>query len=159
MGYVFLAALVVLISIVIFTFNYILAQSIAALCIIVLCVYLSFKSEHVVNQSLLLSKAGEIQILAQQPSLQSLNNPSRSSFAKPLNLPTRTYQLQASSRFNFIGCWLIMIPNSPATELQYKPAMNNECALLNTTPKKLFIFRDSITAQDFSRIANVIKQL
>lgn len=60
------------------------------------------------------------------------------------------YQLLEGSRFSFIGCWLLL-----------QPTMDN--ADFNTghshAKKRIFIFRDSVTEQDFSRLANVITQL
>ncbi|MBU2869620.1 hypothetical protein, partial [Colwellia sp. E2M01] len=58
------------------------------------------------------------------------------------------YQLLAQSRFSFLGCWLIMQPKND-------PLQKSTQVL----PKQLFIFRDSVSAQDFSRLAKIIKQL
>jgi hypothetical protein len=62
------------------------------------------------------------------------------------------YQLQASSRFSFLGCWLTLQP----LIAQPMTAVNAS----NSNQKKLFfIYRDSLSSEDFSRISNVISQL
>ncbi len=61
------------------------------------------------------------------------------------------YQLQESSRFSFLGCWLILQPKTPANLI-----FNDNQAYKNKT---LFIYRDSLSKQDFSRLATVIAQL
>lgn len=61
------------------------------------------------------------------------------------------YQIQASSRQSFLGCWLVLqlIPNNHVL-------FNTH----NSNPKRLlFLFRDSLSPQDFSRLSNVITQL
>jgi len=63
------------------------------------------------------------------------------------------YQLQESSRFSFLGCWLIFQPIS-LSHLQYNMNTN-----LDKKQITLFIYRDSLSAQDFSRLAKVISQL
>ena len=61
------------------------------------------------------------------------------------------YQLQASSRYSFLGVWLVLQPMSALnTMFQAKN---------NGTKTLLFIYRDSLTKQDFSRLAHVISQL
>ncbi len=64
-----------------------------------------------------------------------------------------SYQLLASSRFSFFGCWLIM---KPVIVLD-----NNvtEIAHTNFTVKRYFIYRDSLKAKDFSRLTNVLSTL
>ena len=61
------------------------------------------------------------------------------------------YQIQASSRFSFLGCWLVLqlISNNQLHTNSKK----------NKAKKVLFIFRDSLSAQDFSRITRVIAQM
>lgn len=59
------------------------------------------------------------------------------------------YQIQRSSRQSFLGCWLV---------LQKIPTNS---VLLNTkdkTKRLLFIYRDSLSEQDFSRLSAVIFQ-
>jgi len=61
------------------------------------------------------------------------------------------YQLQANSRFSFLGCWLILQPVLTVDVFFYPK---------NKARKKLFfIYRDSLSQQDFSRLSNVITQL
>ncbi|ALO35723.1 hypothetical protein CMT41_14105 [Colwellia sp. MT41] len=62
-----------------------------------------------------------------------------------------SYQLLAASRVSFIGCWLVMVPSEPILTPRSNAA--------NNIPKQLFIYRDSFSKQDFSRLARVIKQL
>ncbi|MCW8833731.1 MAG: hypothetical protein OQK09_04810 [Colwellia sp.] len=56
------------------------------------------------------------------------------------------YQLHASSRFSFFGCWLMLLPTT-----------ENKCS--GDKAKQLFIFRDSLTEQDFSRLSQVLRNL
>jgi len=61
------------------------------------------------------------------------------------------YQLQTSSRYSFFGCWLILKP------------VPTESAQFNVTDKnaktRCFIYRDSLSKQDFSRVSKVISHL
>lgn len=61
------------------------------------------------------------------------------------------YQIQRSSRLSFLGGWLILQPMPLAS------TMFN--AKDNDSNKLIFIYRDSLSKQDFSRIAQVINQL
>lgn len=65
------------------------------------------------------------------------------------------YQLLENSRFSFFGCWLFL-----------QPTTNNSCVkaggnLVNNSDvkKQFFIYRDSLSDQDYSRLTNVIAQL
>jgi hypothetical protein len=61
------------------------------------------------------------------------------------------YQMQMGSRFSFLGCWLTLQPLTAVS------TMENTC---NDNSKKVcFIYRDSLSSQDFSRLSNVISQL
>ena len=61
------------------------------------------------------------------------------------------YQVQANSRFSFLGCWLV---------LQALPSNTLLLSEANNRPKKLFfIYRDSLSKHDFSRISRIITQL
>lgn len=66
-----------------------------------------------------------------------------------LGANSENYQLQSNSRFSFIGCWLVLSTSDNSLNLAHH----------KKTRKQLFIFKDSISKQDFSRIANVINQL
>ncbi|MEI6893632.1 MAG: hypothetical protein V5789_03170, partial [Colwellia sp.] len=68
-----------------------------------------------------------------------------------LNHSPESYQLLPESRFGFIGIWLLMIPSRGSAMYSSK--------IVKPIPKQLFIFRDSVNAQDYSRISNVINQL
>ncbi len=60
---------------------------------------------------------------------------------------SQDYKLLASSRLGFLGCWL---------ELQPIKVSATPSKMKN---KHLFIFRDSLNGQDFSRLVRVVKQL
>lgn len=66
------------------------------------------------------------------------------------------YQLQPSSRFGFLGCWLILQPLTaqPTTAVNAMLNMSH-----NRSKTMFFIYRDSLSKQDFSRLSNVIAQL
>ena len=65
------------------------------------------------------------------------------------------FQLLTSSRFSFFGCWLCMAPLSTLTLSENLP-----CAINKRRKKKLlFIYRDSLSAEDFSRLSQVIGKL
>jgi hypothetical protein len=65
------------------------------------------------------------------------------------------YQLLSSSRYSFFGCWLHMAPLSN----MYSPELLTK--VLNKKHKKkwLFIYRDSLSTKDFSRVSQVIRKL
>ncbi len=66
------------------------------------------------------------------------------------------YQLQANSRFSFLGCWLVLQPLKAPSMAAVSSILN----LKNTSKKSsFFIYRDSLSKQDFSRITQVINQL
>lgn len=65
------------------------------------------------------------------------------------------FQLLASSRYSFFGCWLHMAPFSHLSSsalLSYA---------INKKPKNkwLFIYRDSLSTKEFSRLSQVIRKL
>ena len=124
-----LAIFIFLVMLVSFTFSYILAQALAAVSIIALSLFLSMSKKNRLTSSFILTNTGSIRF----------------------NNEEASYQLLAGSRLSFIGCWLVMRQNVPAVFLPKD--------LLEKIPKQLFIFRDSINEQDYSRIASVIKQL
>ncbi len=57
------------------------------------------------------------------------------------------YQIQASSRLSFLGCWLKLVP------------VTAKSTLLVNKYKQLFIYRDSLCEQDFSRLSRLLKDL
>ena len=69
---------------------------------------------------------------------------------------TEHYQLQANSRFSFLGCWLVLQPLT-AQPLSAVNSIVNDNYTFKAT--KFFIYRDSLSEQDFSRLSNVISQL
>lgn len=65
------------------------------------------------------------------------------------------FQLLASSRYSFFGCWLHMVPLSNLYSPESLPnEINKRCE-----QKRLFIYRDSLSAKDFSRMSQVIRKL
>lgn len=60
------------------------------------------------------------------------------------------YQLLTQSRFSFLGCWLYLQNCNDNTRY----SANDNDAI-----KRVFIFRDSLCEDDFSRLSNVISQL
>lgn len=56
------------------------------------------------------------------------------------------YQLQASSRLSFLGCWLYFVA---------APVSSNDVP----KHKQLFIFKDSLSDQDFSRLSAVLEHI
>lgn len=64
------------------------------------------------------------------------------------------YQLLKGSQYSFLGCWLLLQPTSQISELNSK----NSYVTPNPT-KRVFIYRDSVSELDFSRLSNVISQL
>ena len=76
------------------------------------------------------------------------------------------FQLLATSRFSFLGCWLELLPVSTASvnslgndylnvKLLKKAPWNNT----RLKKKQLFIYRDSISPQSFSRLVQVIQKV
>ena len=61
------------------------------------------------------------------------------------------YQMQVDSRYSFLGCWLIL---QPVTAVSTMANTSND-----NSKKVCFIYRDSLSNQDFSRLSNVISQL
>tara|TARA_B110000467_G_C18234125_1_gene430498 strand:- start:505 stop:1017 length:513 start_codon:yes stop_codon:yes gene_type:complete len=69
------------------------------------------------------------------------------------------YQLLANSRISFLGCWLII---SPRLNREIKTNIGQERSLItgnNNKVQKVFIFRDSLSGQDYSRLSNVLNNL
>lgn len=60
------------------------------------------------------------------------------------------YQLLAGSRFSFLGCWLLLQPIVGNTGFN---------ADYSQAKKRVFIYRDSLSELDFSRLSNVITHL
>jgi len=63
------------------------------------------------------------------------------------------YQLLPSSRYSFLGCWLIMKP-IVMVDNSLNEVTNNRVNI-----KKYFIFRDSLNGQDFSQLTKVLNNL
>lgn len=113
-----------------FTFHYGIALWLAIISIISLSLFLSISHlNKPITNSLTLTKAGVVE----------------------LNNDQISYQLLPESRLSFIGCWLVLIPNDNAVTQHSNPDKKY--------PKQLFIFKDSLHKQDFSRLARVINQL
>ncbi|WP_332871612.1 protein YgfX [Colwellia sp. Bg11-28] len=127
--YSFIGILTCLVILVSFTFHYNLALVLAVLSLISLSLFLSIGDNKPITSSFILTNTGVI----------------------VLDNETISYQLLAESRLSFIGCWLVLMPNSSASA-QHRTHGKGY-------PKQFFIFRDSLHEQDFSRLARVINQL
>lgn len=66
-----------------------------------------------------------------------------------------SFQLLASSRYSFIGCWLQMASLSNQALPDTLPNAINK----RRKKKRLFIYRDSLSAEDFSRLSQAIRKL
>jgi len=64
------------------------------------------------------------------------------------------FQILASSRYSFLGCWLNLAPLPTLHSPDKRLSPINE----QSTKKSLFIFRDSLSAKDFSRLSQAIKK-
>ena len=76
------------------------------------------------------------------------------------------FQLLATSRFSFLGCWLELLPVSTASVnsldnnyLNVKPLKKIPWNNTRLKKKQLFIYRDSISLQSFSRLIQVIQKV
>jgi len=86
----------------------------------------------------------------------SHENTEGSTFDKVTVDKKEQFQLLASSRYSFFGCWLHM----SALSNQHKSNRYLSKPLLNAINKKrLFIYRDSLSTEDFSRLSQVIRKL
>lgn len=67
----------------------------------------------------------------------------------------KQFQLLTGSRYSFFGCWLyaVPLPNVYSAE-PLSNAINKR-----RKKKRLFIYRDSLSAEDFSRLTQVIRNL
>ena len=65
------------------------------------------------------------------------------------------FQLLASSRCSFFGCWLHMAPLSPIYSSESLPKSINK----RHKKKQLFIYRDSLNSENFSQLSQVIRKL
>jgi len=119
----------ILLSLLFFTYAYHLTLAIAVSAFVLLGLLLANKS----SQPIIVSRF-------------ELNSQGLCSFDE-----NNYYQLQANSRFSFLGCWLILQPMT---------TVNSMFNVKNNNPKtNFFIYRDSLSKQDFSRISKVISQL
>lgn len=65
------------------------------------------------------------------------------------------FQLLATSRYSFFGCWLHVVSLSNLT----LPGLSTKTINQQNQKKWLFIYRDSLSTQDFSRLTKVIRAL
>ncbi len=61
------------------------------------------------------------------------------------------FQLQASSRASFLGCRLVLTPQRNSSTVTLDKKIKCQC-------HKFFIFKDSLTSQDFARLSRIIKR-
>jgi len=121
--------MVSLVALVSFSFHYVIAQSLAIVSTIFAGIFVTIDNDEPFTQSIIISTRG----------------------ALCLDNDKVNYQLLATSRFSFIGFWLVMLPGNTTN--------NRQITTIQSSPKRLFIFKDSVSKQDFSRLARVIKQL
>jgi len=76
----------------------------------------------------------------------SMNTQGQCLFTLSDSSVVKSYQLLAKSRISFVGCWLFMKPIG----------LNHRNS--NRT-KRIFLFKDSISNQDYSRISRILKSL
>jgi hypothetical protein len=62
-----------------------------------------------------------------------------------------SYQLLEKSRLGFIGCWLSLQQTSVLISPRNK--------INQTASRQLFIFRDSLSEQDYARLISVLRQI
>lgn len=65
------------------------------------------------------------------------------------------FQLLASSRYSFFGCWLHVVSLSNLTLPELSPKTINQ----QSQKKWLFIYRDSLDTENFSQLTKVIRTL
>lgn len=127
------AVFFILLSLIFFTYAYHIALGIVVVAFVLLGLILTNKSTLQVNDSNV-----DINFELNSQGVCSFNG-------------IEQYQLQASSRFSFLGCWLVLQPISAVTQ------MFN--AKDNSQQTMLFIYRDSLSEQDFSRVVKVMSHL
>jgi len=128
--------LVILIS---FSYAYIPALVILVACIIGISIYLSLENKAQFTHYLTMSSDGNIFI-----GNESFN-----------------YQILATSRLSFIGCWLELQQSTNLINLnnQSKQIPSKLLAPTHLPLTHRFIFKDSLSEQDYARIVSVLKQI
>ncbi|TYK65082.1 hypothetical protein [Colwellia echini] len=146
--------LVLLTSIVIFSYNYMLALSIAVVGLVSCGLWLSSDNTRSISGCLLVDNTGDIQLF-DKPLLAKCTTTDLTCLA------VNHYQLLAHSRFSFFGCWLVMVPknNDASSQTQLFDLTQHQKRIAKQRPKQVFLFRDSVSGQDFSRLARVVRQL
>jgi hypothetical protein len=118
-----------LILIIVFSYAYIVVLAILVTCLGTISFYLSLNNDNLFTHCLTITSEGHV----------SMHN------------ETVTYQLLATSRLSFVGCWL---------KLQKSSSFNKPTTVTEQTNyKQFFIFKDSLSRQDFSRLVSVLKQV
>ena len=101
-------------------------------------IYLSLENKAHFTHYLTLSPDGSISIGNISIDNISINNES-------------SYQILATSRLSFIGCWLRLQQNTHSIN------PNNHNKQIPFTHR--FIFKDSLSEQDYARLVSVLKQI
>jgi hypothetical protein len=114
------------------TDTYLVILSLLVFSIIFIGVMNADKSKRKLLHSFMLTTAGDMSFLNEQCS----------------------YQLLASSRFSFLGCWLLMKPAMLVEHNSLSETKDISCAV-----RRYFIYRDSLTGQDFARLIKVLSSL
>lgn len=135
MLYVTVGVTLMALFIIFFTHYYHFMLSVLVLFVLMLGIFLSSKKDQKVVLHFLLQKEGLCSFLDSSEGIEH-------------------YQLLKGSQYSFLGCWLLLQPTSQFGELNPK----NSFITPNPT-KRVFIYRDSVSELDFSRLSNVISQL
>ena len=121
-----------------FSYAYYLALAIASLTLTVLSILFTQQSTQKITQQFTQQSDKQIRVLYQfELTSQGICTFDDEGY----------YQLQANSRCSFLGCWLTLMPITTKNTLFFGKY------------KQLFIFRDSLSEQDFSRLSRVLKGL
>jgi hypothetical protein len=75
--------------------------------------------------------------------------------AEGTNNLAEQFQLLTNSRCSFLGCWLNL---APISNLYLRESFSN-VIVKKSQKKRLFIYRDSLSKKDFSRLSRVIRNL
>jgi hypothetical protein len=67
----------------------------------------------------------------------------------------KQFQLLSSSRYSFFGCWLHI---EPLSNTYFSPRLPDGMNKIFNR-KWLFIYRDSLTAEEFSRLSQIIRKI
>jgi hypothetical protein len=74
--------------------------------------------------------------------------------------PDKNYLLESASRAGFIGIWLVMSPTTTSDQqVDLLLALEQNPLLQKKKSRNKFIYKDSLSTRDFSRLSRVIHKL